>query len=59
MQFSFIDFAKKDFLRDTDGFVIIIIMKSFLDAEDWLLNNGTAYGWQNSGTRIWCWDEEE
>ena len=66
MQYSFIDFKLKDFVRyddfDKDNFenVVIIDANSNEEAEDWLLKHADSEtDWTNSGTRFWCWDDEE
>jgi hypothetical protein len=58
-KYSFIDFGLKDFIRDTVGDTLILMCNNYEEAEDWLLKNGSYYGWTNKGVRYWCWDEEE
>jgi hypothetical protein len=53
---SIIDYGRKDFLRDRSG---VLMFATQRDAEDWLLREGDDYGWTNSGTKYFCWKEEE
>lgn len=58
--FSFIDHGKRDFLRDEDGRVVIIKFNSYTEAHDHIHTGElNQYGWTNSGTRVWCWEEED
>jgi hypothetical protein len=59
-KFSFIDFGLKDFLRDDEGKVVVEEFSSYQEADDFIADGKLEwYGWTNSGTRKWCWDEEE
>ena len=57
-KYSFIDNEKRDFLRDENGEVIVILCNDWLDAEDWLLSEGEKYGWTNTGVKYFNWNEE-
>lgn len=60
MQFSFIDYGKKDFIRKDDGHVLIKYFRTWDDADSFIMDGGLEeYGWTNEGTRKWCWDEDE
>ena len=57
--YSFIDFGKRDFLRNKDGSVVIIAFSNFYEANEWLIRHGEEYGWKNTAIDFWCWDDEE
>lgn len=60
MEFSFIDYGTKDFVRDEQGETLKMQFNSWEDADDFIMRGGLdEYGWSNDGTRKWCWDEDE
>jgi hypothetical protein len=57
-KYSFIDNDNRDFLRDENGEVIVILCDDWQDAEDWLLSEGEEHGWTNTGIKYFNWSEE-
>lgn len=59
--YSFIDSENRDFVRYlVDREIVTIDAPNVESAEDWLLTNGDAKtDWTNTGTRFWCWDDDE
>lgn len=58
LKYSFIDNDNRDFLRDENGEVMVILCDTFEEAEDWLLTHGETIGWTNSGVKYFNWNEE-
>lgn len=56
-KYSFIDYGKEDFLRDSEGNVIKIPAKSDTEAAKWLAEHGEKNGWTNKGTYYWVWEQ--
>lgn len=60
MEFSFIDYGAKDFVRDHDGNALVVDFNSWDDADNFIMDGGlNEYGWTNEGTKKVCWDEDE
>lgn len=58
--FSFIDFGLRDFIRDDNDEVLIKQFDNFQQADDFIADGGLdEFGWTNTGTRKWCWEEED
>ncbi len=54
--YSIIDDGLHDFIRDEIGKPFYF--SSYEAAEGWLKKNGALYGWTNTGTRYFNWDED-
>lgn len=60
MTFSFIDFGNRDFVRDENGEALKKDFKNWDDADNFIMEGGLdEYDWTNTGTRKFCWDDEE
>ena len=60
MEFSYIDLGLKDFIRDENNKVIIKEFSSWEDADDFIADGGLdEYGWTNTGTKKYCWNDED
>jgi len=54
--YSIIDYGLHDFIRNETGKPFYF--SSSIAAESWLKKNGRLYGWTNTGTRYFYWDED-
>jgi len=60
MEFSFMDYGAKDFVRDDNGDCLIKEFNSWEDADNFVMEGGLdEYGWTNEGTRKICWDDPD
>lgn len=60
LEFSFIDSGTKDFVRNHSGKTLIKNFRNWDDADDFIMRGGLdEYGWTNTGTRKWCWNDED
>ena len=60
LEFSFIDFGLRDFIRNENGDVLIVNFNSWEDADDFIMDGGlNEYDWTNSGTQKFCWNDED
>ena len=60
LKFSFIDFGLMDFIRNHDGSVLIKNFNSWEDADEFIMDGGlNKLGWTNSGTKKFCWNDDE
>ena len=60
MTFSFIDSGLKDFIRDENGEVLKKEFNSWEGADNFIMDGGLdEFGWTNTGTQKYCWEDEE
>lgn len=60
MQFSFMDYGNKDFVRDHDGSCLIKEFSNWGMADCFIEDGGLdEYDWTNQGTKKICWDDDE
>jgi hypothetical protein len=58
MEFSFIDFGTKDFVRKHNGDTLILEFDTWDDVEEFIMDgNLYEYGWTNQMTQKICWED--